>query len=113
MRAVISKLSFCALIAAFYRADAASFSDANFVSLGTMPGADGTVYAVIKEPISGALYIGGGFRGARGAVCNGIANWDGTNWSAFGAGLGGTVRALAIDSSGNLYAGGAFTNTAA
>src|SRR4051794_37657943 len=62
MRAFTCQLCYCALIAAFYRADAASFSDANYVSLGTMPGADGTVYAVIKEPISGALYIGGGFR---------------------------------------------------
>jgi hypothetical protein len=40
-----------------------------------------------------------------------VARWDGTNWSALGAGIAGTrVTALAVDSMGALYAGGEFTN---
>jgi len=32
------------------------------------------------------------------------------NWVGLGSGLGGTVSALAVDTNGNLYAGGVFTN---
>src|SRR5207302_11336657 len=37
------------------------FNDANWVSLGGMPGADGAVNAIVREPSSGTLYIGGAF----------------------------------------------------
>ncbi len=33
----------------------------------------------------------------------------GTSWSALGTGMNNIVRALAMDSNGNLYAGGDFT----
>src|SRR6266478_3473416 len=93
-------------------AAAAPFSDANWVSLGAMPGADGTVYAMLRDPNSGTLYIGGAFKVIGTAVAGGVAKWDGTNWSSLGPGVGGAIRAMALDSAGNLYAGGAFTNTA-
>ncbi|MBU6400586.1 MAG: hypothetical protein KGS61_09725, partial [Verrucomicrobia bacterium] len=56
----------------------------------------------------GNLYVGGLFTRAGGVVANGIAKWDGNNWSALGSGMNGGVKALAISDS-NLYAGGIFT----
>jgi hypothetical protein len=43
-----------------------------------------------------------------------VAKWNGTAWSSLGGGLstlagGSSVSAIAVDSTGNLYAGGAFT----
>jgi hypothetical protein len=42
-------------------------------------------------------------------VANHIAKWDGSSWSALGSGMNGGVSALAVDGSGNVYAGGNFT----
>jgi hypothetical protein len=70
------------------------------------------VYALALDG-SGKLYAGGYFFTAGGVIANGIAVWDGSSWSALGSGMGGTdypdVYALALDGSGNLYAGGQFT----
>jgi hypothetical protein len=38
-----------------------------------------------------------------------IAKWDGSTWSALGAGVNGAINALVSDASGNLYVGGTFT----
>jgi hypothetical protein len=51
--------------------------------------------------------VGGRFTIASAAATN-IAKWDGTNWSALGLGVNGSVGALAISGS-NVYAGGGFT----
>jgi hypothetical protein len=67
---------------------------------------------------SGNLYAGGTFLTAGGVSANSIAKWNGTAWSALGSGISGSgmsgwspfVSSLAFDSSGNLYAGGNFTN---
>jgi hypothetical protein len=40
---------------------------------------------------------------------NHVAKWDGTAWSALGAGMDNDVQALALDGDGNLYGGGQFT----
>jgi hypothetical protein len=48
---------------------------------------------------------------AGGAPANRIAQWDGASWSPLGVGLDNTVRALALDASGNLYVGGDFVRT--
>ncbi|NBQ52159.1 MAG: hypothetical protein EBU49_01060, partial [Proteobacteria bacterium] len=62
---------------------------------------------------SGNLYAGGYFSTAGGITANYIAKWDGSStspsWSALGTGMNAYVYALAVDSSGNLYAGGDFT----
>jgi hypothetical protein len=58
---------------------------------------------------SGNLYVGGSFSEAGSVAANRIAKWDGSQWSALGAGLDGTVQALKMNS-GNLYAGGWFKN---
>jgi hypothetical protein len=63
-----------------------------------------------------ALFVGGEFWSAGGVTVNNVARWDGSAWSAlagpFGAGIDGSVDALAVfdDGSGpTLYAGGSFT----
>jgi len=74
-------------------------------------GLDSTVRCMIVGP-DGALYVGGQFTTAGVANTDGIAKWDGSNWTALGTGVsGGTgyVYALAFDQSGNLYATGDFT----
>lgn len=61
---------------------------------------------------AGNLYAGGLFTVAGGISVNGVAMWDGTQWSALtgpsGTGVAGNVFALATDTAGNLYAGGNF-----
>jgi hypothetical protein len=64
---------------------------------------------------SGNLFAGGSFTSANGVAANYIAKWNGTNWSPLGSGMNGsagasTVWSLAIDPTGNLYAGGYFTS---
>lgn len=56
------------------------------------------------------LYAGGSFTTAGGIEVNGVASWDGTTWSALGAGAGpdGYVSDLVISGS-NVYAAGKFT----
>src|SRR6266576_4284328 len=100
------------ILIATQRVVCANFNDANWVSLSAFPGADGTVYTMVTNASSGVLYIGGSFNVVGTTVAASVAQWDGTNWSSLGSGLGGTIRALAVDSAGNVYAGGAFTNLA-
>lgn len=83
---------------------------------GVEGGVDSEVYALAVDG-SGNLYAGGAFNEFAGACliptggtdCKYIAKWNGTTWSALGSGMNGAVEALAIDSSGNLYAGGNFS----
>jgi hypothetical protein len=59
---------------------------------------------------SGNVYAGGAlFSTAGGAVANHIAKWNGSAWSTLGSGMDSYVYALALDSAGNIYAGGNFT----
>ncbi len=83
-----------------------TFSDANWISLGGIPGANGPVSAMVLDG-SGNLYIGGSFGIIGDVFANGIAKWDGSSWSALGSGINGSVYALAVSGS-NLYAGGNF-----
>ncbi len=85
-----------------------TFSDANWVNLGGLPGANGQGNATVVDG-SGNLYVGGNFTVIGNTAANCVAKWNGTNWTALGSGLNGGVIALAV--SGNtLYAGGTFTN---
>jgi hypothetical protein len=76
-------------------------------------GYSGPNVAAVAFDAIGNVYAGGAFSTAGGAAANNIAKWDGAAWSALGSGMGGSypsyVNCLAIDSSGNLYAGGSFT----
>lgn len=83
-------------------------------------GVSGEVRAAIRDSVSpgctaspGCMVIAGKFTVAGGVPTKGIARWNPTTsaWSALGSGTSGEVYALAIDNSGNIYAGGWF-NTA-
>ena len=75
-------------------------------------GLNGAAYCLAVAP-NGDVYIGGTFTdivGGGGGTYNKIIMWDvsGSTWAAVGAGLDGDVDALAIDSVGDVYAGGDF-----
>ncbi len=89
-----------------------TFSDANWVSMGAFPGANGTVHAAVTDG-SGNLYIGGVFTFVGNTFATNVAEWNGSSWSALGLGISGGgfgsgVLALAVSGS-TLYAGGTFT----
>src|SRR5258705_8273993 len=86
---------------------AADFTDANWISLGGIPGANSQVYAAVMDG-SGNLYIGGGFTLVGDVIANRIAKWNGSSWSALDSGLNSRVSALAVSGSDG-YAGGDFT----
>src|SRR5881394_1589075 len=62
----------------------AAFSDANWTSMGTIPGVNGRVRTAVADS-SGNLYVGGGFTIAGDVFATNIAKWDGSKWSAFGS----------------------------
>jgi trimeric autotransporter adhesin len=88
-----------------------TFSDANWISLGGLPGVDSTVSAIVVNTNAGLVYIGGSFNAVGTVIASNVAVWNGSAWSALGCGVSGTlVTALALDSYGDLYVGGIFTN---
>ena len=74
--------------------------------------ANNEIYALAVAP-NGDLYVGGDFTTIGGVSAHYVVRWDGSAWHTLGSGLAeGTnsiVRALACDDSGNVYAGGWFT----
>ncbi len=89
-------------------------SDGSFAALGT--GMNGLVNALAIDS-AGNLYAGGFFTTAGGVPAIKVAKWNeaSSSWSALGTptnpGMSvenSTVLALALDTAGNLYAGGAF-----
>ena len=79
---------------------------------GTANGTNDYVSALAVAS-NGDVYAGGRFEQAGGVTVNGVARWNGTSWSALGNGLqrrtySGSVSALQLDGSGNLYVGGQF-----
>jgi hypothetical protein len=76
-------------------------------------GLNGTVRALIVDPVTQLLYVGGSFNAStKGAVCNGvavyisgIAGWD---WLGLGSGVNGKVNTLLVHNN-KLYVGGEFT----
>jgi hypothetical protein len=82
-------------------------------ALGT--GVNATLYAIAVSSTN-KVYAGGAFTVAgtcnSAAGCNSIAQWDPATsiWSAVGGGVGsGSVFAIAVSSSGIVYAGGSFS----
>ncbi len=75
-------------------------------------GMDNLVAALVTDS-AGDLYAAGAFSTAGGMTVNLVAEWSSGAWSALGTGIPGIVGgeypdALALDKSGNLYAGGQF-----
>lgn len=74
-------------------------------------GVNGIVYAILPQTAQ-SIFIGGNFSVAGGNVTsNGLAWLYSSNWKEITSGVAGAtkeVRALALDSQGNLYAGGDF-----
>jgi hypothetical protein len=87
----------------------AKWNGSTWSALGS--GMNTIVYALAFDS-SGNLYAGGSFTTAGGVAVTALAKWNGTTWSAVGSlietGDIPSVKALAFDSLGNLYAGGWF-----
>jgi len=87
-------------------------------SVGGGVNGGGSAIAVFDDGRGPALYVAGVFSraghfGAGGISAANIARWDGVGWEPLGAGIGGTVNALAVFDDGagpRLYAGGAFNS---
>jgi len=76
-----------------------------------------TALQVYDDGSGPALYVGGNFRSAGGVEVNGVAKWDGAQWSAPGSGVecraDGSVKTLTAYNTGagtRLFAGGQFTH---
>ncbi len=82
----------------------AKWDGTNWSALGS--GLNTAAYSLLWT--NGVLYVGGSFSTAGGVTTRDIAQWNGATWANVGTGFVSTVRALAMDSSGNLYAGGDF-----
>jgi hypothetical protein len=70
-------------------------------------------FAAFDDGAGPALCVGGMFYEAGGVPASNIARWNGKDWSALGAGIGGGVHSLAVFDDGQgagpcLYAGGLF-----
>jgi uncharacterized delta-60 repeat protein len=97
----------------------AKWNGSTWSSLGT-GAADGVGSTVSALAVQGTnVYVGGSFTTAGGSLANRVARWDGSAWQTLGTGttatdgtangVGGGVNALAVDGSGNVYAGGSFS----
>ncbi|RKY18120.1 MAG: hypothetical protein DRQ55_14170 [Planctomycetota bacterium] len=85
-------------------------------TFGAGSGTDGQLQDMLEhDDGSGpALYVSGFFTQAGSVSAQSVARWDGSEWSALGAGLDGIVHALAVYDDGlgggpQLYAAGGFT----
>jgi hypothetical protein len=94
----------------------AKWDGTNWSALGAgLQGGQVFALRVFDDGSGSALYAAGSFEVVGGASANNIAKWNGTSWSALGAGLGdsaSTVYALEVFDDGSgpaLHAGGSFT----
>ncbi|MBL8751918.1 MAG: hypothetical protein JNK15_01350 [Planctomycetes bacterium] len=72
----------------------------------------GSAGAALHVAPNGDLYVGGGFTVFEGLACNRIARFDGTTWSAVGAGVdigfGPSVASIVDGANGGIVVGGNF-----
>ena len=85
----------------------AAISDANWESMGGMPGVGQHVSAMTSDG-KGTFYAAGSFRTAGGVLANHIAKWNGSSWSALGSGTNSDITDISLDDFGNLYVVGYF-----
>lgn len=95
------------------------------VTVGNMAMYNGDTWAAVPTSSTGAdnyintleidadgnVYAGGAFANIGGVAAAGVAKFNGTAWSAMGAGFNGVVNQLLATPDGYIYAGGAFTDT--
>lgn len=102
----------CATFLHLPHAQSAITSNGDWSAMGDLPGSDGTIYAMVRDPVSGVIYVGGQFRVIGGVAAENVAKWNGTTWTNLAEGIPWfsqrVVYALELDSAGNLYAGGTF-----
>ncbi len=82
--------------------------DENWSASFALPGADAEVNSTLV--FNSDLIIGGDFLHVGQYAANRIALWDGSSWSAMGAGFDAPVHALAVHG-GELYAAGEFDHS--
>ncbi len=70
---------------------------------GMSGGSGGTSVSQLALGVSGSIIAAGSFTSAGGVSALNIAQWNGTSWSALGAGLASPPLALAVDGSGNVF----------
>jgi hypothetical protein len=69
----------------------------------------GTAVKTMAFGPDGILYVGGSFLNVQSVpAADAIAKFDGTNWSALGAGINGDVNSIKFAPNGDLYIGGYF-----
>src|SRR5205823_11984955 len=68
---------------------AATFTDANWISMGSIRGTDGAVLPDVVDGVSN-LYIGGEFTLVEDVLATRVAKWNGSGWSALGSGISGS-----------------------
>ena len=66
-------------------------------------GANGPVFTIVLH--GNYIYVGGGFTSIGGVKANGIARFDGSEWTALGSGVDGDVYAMAFKDD-QVYVGG-------
>lgn len=86
-----------------------TFSDADWISMGGVPGTNQEIHAMAVDG-TGNVYVGGNFTEVAELAANHIAKWNGSAWSILGSGVNGPVEAIAVSGT-DVYAGGNF-NTA-
>lgn len=77
-------------------------------------GIEGNDVRSILPVAGGGVYIAGDFSSVTqpdgtGLIAYSFASWDGTAWDTFGTGVNGTVNTMVMDTNGNLFIGGSFT----
>src|SRR5262245_10425708 len=75
-RPFVALPALCAALIHVLSLNGATFTDANWISMGGFPGVNGIVYAAVVDG-SGNLYIGGHFTVAGDVFANYIAKWNG------------------------------------
>ncbi len=96
----------------------AKWDGANWFNIGGVPNGQVNALTVFNDGSGDALYVGGSFTdGGGNPSADRIAKWNGTTWSALGAGLNNEVWSLFVydeDGSGlnppALFVGGEFTD---
>jgi hypothetical protein len=86
------------------------FDGTNWTAMNDFYANSPSGFAILEDAclLRGQLYVGGLFIRAGSSSANGLAKWDGHDWSAVG-GFGGIIDCLTSDGT-NLYVGGTFTN---